>query len=108
LKGGRDVVNESDKREHFLSLMEKALKEMKGNQVVLFKRGDLFREDDRHLYKSMYEEIRDVKDFIKDGASIDKGYRHLQMNVFMKNESFLMNLFETKNFPDLFELFEFE
>lgn len=102
------MINESDKRKQFLSLMNKALKEMHANQVVLFKRGDLFREDDRHVYKHMYEEIETVKDFIKDGESIDKGYRHLQMNVFMKNETFLMNLFETREFPDLFELFEFE
>jgi hypothetical protein len=102
------VVNESEKRRQFLLFMKTALEEMKRNQVVLFKRGDLFQEADRHVYKNMYEEIQTVKDFIKDGGSIDKGYRHLQMNVFMKNESFLMNLFETKSFPNLFELFEFE
>jgi hypothetical protein len=102
------VINEREHKKRFLSLMNKALSEMKEEQVVLLKRGDLFGDEQRNLYKEMYEEIKEVQHFIKEGGLVNKGYRHLQMNIFMKHESFFMNLFETQQFPILFELFEFE
>jgi hypothetical protein len=102
------VINEKEKRRQFLSLITNALSEMKEQQTVLLKRGDLFRERERELFKSQYHEIKDILDFVKHNGSVEKGYRHLQMNVFMKHESFFMNLFETQKFPILFELFEFE
>lgn len=96
------------KQQQFLSLTENALNEMKENQSVLLKRGDLFSGDDNRLYKEMYEEIKEVQHFVQQNGDLNKGYRHLQMNVFMKHESFFMNLFDTRHFPVLFELFEFE
>jgi hypothetical protein len=102
------VINEKEHKKRFLSLINKALSEMKEEQVVLLKRGDLFGDEQRNLYKEMYEEIKEVQHFIKEGGLVNKGYRHLQMNIFMKHESFFMNLFETQQFPVLFELFEFE
>lgn len=101
-------MNEEQKRALFLETISKALDEMKRNQTIIVKRGDLFDEKERDLYKNMHEEIEDVRQFLQDGGLVNKAYRHLQMNVFMKHESFFMSLFETQHFPGLFELFEFE
>ena len=100
--------SESKRKNEFISLINKALSEMKQNQVILLKRGDLIDDDQRNLYKDMDREIEEVRRFVRNGGTVKEGYRHLQMNIFMKHETFFMNLFETQNFPVLFELFEYE
>lgn len=101
------MQSETEKKKVFVSLMRDALAEMKNNQTILLKRGDLFREDVRDLYKRMYEEIEETHDYLAGEGTVKDAYRYLQLNVFMKHESFFMDLFETNEFPVLFELFEF-
>lgn len=101
-------MNAKNQLQTFISIIDKALTEMETQQVVLLKRGDLIEREKLPLFKEMYEEIKEIRTYLETGGAIEKAYRHLQMNVFMKHEAFFMDLFETKSFPELFELFEYE
>ena len=96
------------KRKAWTTLLNKALEEMNSNQVVLLKRGDLFDDQAKVTYKKIYEELHDMHKQIKEGGDLQQAYRYLQLSVFNKEESFCMDLFQTKRFPVLFELFEYE
>lgn len=88
--------------------MTKAIQEMKEKQVVLLKRGDLIKEEQIPLYKEVLNELIETKWYLRQIGNVKEAYRYLQLNVFMKHESFFMDLFETNEFPSLFDLFELE
>lgn len=96
-------------KEEWIEVLGKAINEMEQKKIVLLKRGDLIKEEMFGLYKDAIEEFKTVAEYLNSpSGDIKKSYRYLQMNVFMKHESFFMDLFETNEFPYLFELFEFE
>lgn len=92
----------------WMDYLSKAIQEMKEKQTVLLTRGDLIKEEQIPLYKNSYKELIEAKWFLKQTGDVKATYRYLTMNVFMKNESFFMDLFETNEFPRLFDLFELE
>lgn len=97
----------SDKKT-WQSHLTKAIDEMKQNKVVLLTRGDLIREEQIPLYSELMKEFEEAKRHLMNTGDVQMTYRYLFSNVFMKHESFFMDLFETKKFPHLFELFELE
>lgn len=94
--------------EEWLKHLENAINEMLKKYVVILKRGDLIDEEKIPLYKETIHELIDTERFLGGKGTPNEVYRHLQLNVFMKHESFFMDLFETNEFPQLFELFELE
>lgn len=90
------------------SLIKKALKEMEQKQVVLLIRGDLVHREDLPLYKEMYNALKDVQVRLKENKDLEKTIGDMNTNIFMKHESFFMDLFDTNEFPWLFNLFEYE
>lgn len=97
-----------DERKEWITDLGKAMEELKNNQTILVTRGDLFGEEEVTLYKFAIRELTETKSYLKGGGDVEKAYRFLQQNVFMRHESFFMDLFETRQFPQLFDLFEKE
>lgn len=97
-----------NKKEQLIQLLEQTLEELKNNQLILLKRGDVVESSQKHLYKETSNELETVKEFVETNGDVTQAYRFMQINLFMKHENFYMNLFDTKMFPRLFELFEFE
>lgn len=96
-----------EKRRKFIRVAEKALNEMEKNKILLLKRGDIF-ENKESLYKEIREGIATALSNAKEGGSFKENHRYLHINVFSKNESFLMDVFDTMAFPCLFVLFEMD
>lgn len=98
----------SDKKT-WINHLSRAVEEMVQKKIVLLKRGDLIKEEQFPLFRDMLDELIKTKKFLSSTEGNTKqAYRYLQLNVFMPNESFFMDLFETNEFPHLFELFELE
>lgn len=108
-KGALEMVisKELEEKRLLLDLIKRSLKEMEEKQVIQLLRGDLIGENERPLYRLMYKEFKEVQSFLKEGGSVDKAKRYLSMEIFDKRESFFMDLFDTNEFPILFELFEY-
>jgi hypothetical protein len=96
------------KRAEWLALLSKALLEMNLNQTVPLLRRDLFGKKALEKFNVIYYEILRTITKVRRNEDIYTLHRDLQLDVFMENESMLMDLFETKSFPVLFELFEYE
>lgn len=94
--------------QELLSLIKDSLKEMEENKCVLLTRGDLIQDKEVPLYRMMYQKISELEDMVAGGEELSKVIRHKELNIFMKNESFFMELFDTRSFPKLFDLFEYE
>lgn len=96
------------KNDALLCLFQKALDEMKENWQVILTRGDKILKSDLKLYGPIYHELVLTKKLLEEGEEVSKVIRHKNLNIFNPYESFFMDLFETKRFPILFELYEYE
>jgi isopenicillin N synthase-like dioxygenase len=102
-----------------LDLMERALKEMeeqktlaKAEFVEHIEEWGVFwinqRKDYWEHYDARTEELKSVYEYLNHEKSSGKNaYRHMQLEIFNKHETFFMDLFATRQFPWLFMLFEF-
>lgn len=100
-------MEEELQRVLMLQAIQKAVKEMEEIKLhEMFQEMDI-REVSWKRYNERLEELKVVYEFVHAGGSGKSAYRHMQMNIFGKHESFFMDLFESQLFPQLFELFEF-
>lgn len=95
-------------RKEWMVLIQQSINELTQQQAILLKRGDLFGEKERGTYRLIYDELCKLLTDTLAERDLQEMHRYLQVSVFMPNESFLMDLFETNHFPLLFELFEYE
>lgn len=95
-------------KEVWIEYIANAISEMNEKKTILVTRGDLIKEEQIPLYKEAVQELKEVIWYLRQGGNTNDAYRHLSMNLFMKYESFFMDLFETNEFPKLFDLFELE
>ena len=94
-------------RKELLRLLNKSVKEMEDNRLLLLIREDIIHQEDNYLYKEMYHALRKLRDRLKGGESAVIIMRE-KIDVFVKHESFFMDLFDTHSYPNLFELYEYE
>lgn len=101
-------MEEQKKRKEILSLLILSLNEMEKNQCIILTRGDLIMESDRDLYGKAYQQLMDLLKKFDTFSDVKEIVRYKNTEIFFKNESFFMDLFETRKFPAMFDLFEFE
>ena len=97
-----------EKKGELLNLMQLAIEEMEQKQTIILLRGDLLHPTHAPLYEQAYLQLKQWKQDLMERETVYQTYRNLQSRFFMKEETFCMNLFETRQFPCLFTLFEFE
>lgn len=95
-------------KEVWIECISKAIEELNEKQFVLVTRGDLLEDNAPELYAKAIQELNEVKWYLQQVGEAREAYRYLSLEVFMKHESFFMDLFESNEFPNLFELFELE
>lgn len=102
-------MKRKEQRKELMTLVKKSLKEMEDNQLVILLRGDLLTVDYHgSLYRITQEDIKRALEFLKEGDEVKEITQYLTEQVFMKHRSFFMDLFDTHQFPSLFDLCEYE
>ena len=94
-----------NKRKELLKLLDKSIKEMEDNRLLLLIREDIIHREDNHLYKEMYHVLKEFRDRLHDGEDAEVILEE-KTDVIDKNRSFFMDLFDTHSYPKLFELYE--
>ena len=85
----------------FKKTVNEAIKEMEdGGMIVLLKRGDKIPEGSYQRFKYLLEQLKSTKELSEHET--DK----LIEELFLKEEEFLYDLFDTGGFKKLFELYE--
>jgi hypothetical protein len=97
-----------ENRQEVIKLVTSAIKEMKKNQWALLFRADLFKEVESTKFKYIYYQLKAVKEYLEEGDDVDEVLHYLKNHVFETQRSLLYDLFETKRFPALMELYENE
>ena len=89
----------------FVKFANQAIKEMESSQVPMLKRGDLIPEGSYKKYKEIISLVREAKQEVN--RTKNERPSDLQMqNLYWKEQDFLMDIFETREFPKLFDFFE--
>ena len=100
-------MNLKSMRKELLKLLNKSVKELEDNRLLLLIREDIIHQEDNHLYKEIYHELKNLRDRLKDGANAASIMKE-KIDVFEKHQSFFMDLFDTHEYPNMFDLYEFE
>ena len=78
---------------------------MENGQAAMLKRGDLVPEGSYKKYKEIMSLIKEVRQDAKRTKDLKMVAGQMQ-DLYWKENEFLMDLFETREFPKLFDFFE--